>query len=64
MIYYPVPLHLQPAAQPYGYVEGQMPMAELLSGQVISLPMHSELDPSQAAYIAEEVSASLHSLLS
>ncbi len=51
-VYYPVSLHLQPAYS-NGYQEGDMPVSERLSEEVISLPMHSELDETQVAYITE-----------
>lgn len=44
-IYYPVPLHLQQAYRSYGFQEGQFPVTERLSEEVLSLPMHSELNP-------------------
>jgi len=54
MIYYPVPLHLQEAYAPYGYKAGDFPVSEQLSAEVISLPMHSELDQSQIEYITQQ----------
>jgi UDP-2-acetamido-2-deoxy-ribo-hexuluronate aminotransferase len=54
MVYYPVPLHVQEAAAPYGYQKGDFPVSELSSEQVISLPMHSELDRDQVTYIVEQ----------
>ncbi|WP_275100486.1 DegT/DnrJ/EryC1/StrS family aminotransferase [Sedimenticola hydrogenitrophicus] len=42
-VHYPVPLHLQPAFDLFGYKEGDFPIAEAASGRVISLPMHAEL---------------------
>jgi dTDP-4-amino-4,6-dideoxygalactose transaminase len=42
-VYYPVPLHLQKAYSKFGYHKGDMPVSELMSHQVLSLPMHSEL---------------------
>ncbi len=53
MIYYPVPLHMQKAYQDDRYTEGQFPVAEMLASQVISLPMHSELDDEQLMFITE-----------
>jgi UDP-2-acetamido-2-deoxy-ribo-hexuluronate aminotransferase len=53
MIYYPVPLHIQQAAASYGYKNGDFPISEACSEQVISLPMHSELDRAQVEYIAQ-----------
>lgn len=44
-IYYPVPLHLQQAYRSYGFQEGQFPVTERLAEEVLSLPMHSELNP-------------------
>lgn len=55
MIYYPVPLHLQEAYRYYGYNEGDLPISERLCGEVISLPMHSELDEEQQSYIVEHL---------
>jgi dTDP-4-amino-4,6-dideoxygalactose transaminase len=54
MIYYPVPLHLQPAYKNFGYAEGMFPVSEQLSAEVISLPMHSELTEQQIAKITAQ----------
>ncbi|HIK33674.1 MAG TPA: DegT/DnrJ/EryC1/StrS family aminotransferase [Oscillatoriales cyanobacterium M59_W2019_021] len=43
-IYYPFPLHLQPAYRDLGYAVGQLPIAERACQQVLSLPMFPELD--------------------
>ncbi|MDX2215055.1 MAG: DegT/DnrJ/EryC1/StrS family aminotransferase [Oculatellaceae cyanobacterium bins.114] len=43
MIYYPLPLHLQPVYQSLGYQPGQLPVSEQLAGEVLSLPMYPEL---------------------
>jgi len=55
MIYYPVPLHLQPAYRDAGYREGDMPVSERLMHEVISLPMHPELSPAQTDYIIHHI---------
>lgn len=57
MIYYPVPLHLQRAYNDLGYREGDLPVAEKLSGRVLSLPMHTELKEEQQVYICQEIKA-------
>ena len=54
-IYYPVPLHLQPAYNSYGGKKGDYPFSEFASDHILSLPMHSELTDDDAAYIAENV---------
>jgi dTDP-4-amino-4,6-dideoxygalactose transaminase len=51
MIYYPVPLHLQKAYNHLGYNPDDFPVTRQLSGEVLSLPMHSELDNEQMEYI-------------
>lgn len=55
MIYYPVPLHLQPAYRRTGFGEGSFPVTEKLSKTVISLPIHTELEHNQLAYICDVV---------
>lgn len=55
MIYYPIPLHLQKAYQDPRYKQGDFPVAERLASCVLSLPMHTELDDEQLAYITDQV---------
>ena len=55
MIYYPIPLHLQKAYQDPRYKAGDFPVAEKLAACVLSLPMHTELDDEQLAFITEQV---------
>lgn len=43
MVYYPYPLHLQPAYQHLGYQPGQLPVTEQMCHEVLSLPMFPEL---------------------
>ncbi len=54
-IYYPVPLHLQPAYASYGSKAGDFPIAEHASAHILSLPMHSELSDDDVHYIADTV---------
>lgn len=54
MIYYPVPLHLQEAYK-YNYKPGDYPVSEEISKDIISLPMHTELDDEQINYITSKV---------
>lgn len=51
-VYYPVPMHLQPAYARFSAGEGSLPVTEWLKERVISLPMHSDLDaPTQGRII-------------
>ena len=59
MVYYPVPLHLQGAYRGYGYKEGQLPVSEQLTEEVLSLPMHSELTDEQIEHITDHVKEAL-----
>ncbi|MCS7300336.1 MAG: DegT/DnrJ/EryC1/StrS family aminotransferase [Fimbriimonadales bacterium] len=54
-VYYPLPLHLQPAYRFLGYNEGDFPHAERAAQQVLSLPVHSELTEDQIAFVAQSV---------
>ncbi|MGW8315709.1 MAG: DegT/DnrJ/EryC1/StrS family aminotransferase [Bacteroidales bacterium] len=55
MVYYPVPLHLQKAYEDLGYRKGDLPVAESLSEQVLSLPMHTELEEEQQQFICDRI---------
>ena len=61
MIYYPIPLHMQKAYQDPRYQEGDFPIAEKVCACVLSLPMHTELDDEQLAYITQSVLAFVNS---
>lgn len=43
-VYYGCPLHLQPAYAGLGYEQGDMPVSEKVSKQIVSLPMHPYLE--------------------
>lgn len=43
-VYYPKPLHLQTAYAEHGHIAGDLPIAENVSGVILSLPMHPYLD--------------------
>jgi len=54
-IYYPIPLHKQKAYQDERYSDADFKVTNLLSDEVISLPMHTELDEEQITHIAKIV---------
>lgn len=47
MVYYPLPLHLQPVYKNLGYQQGQFPVAEQACHEVLSLPIFPELSIEQ-----------------
>ena len=56
-IYYPVPLHAQKAYKDERYNEADFTVTNQLIDEVISLPMHTELDEEQLAFITEKINA-------
>jgi len=54
-VYYPLPVHAQPAYAYLGYQLGQFPVAERLCQQVLSLPVHPGLTESQQAYVVAQL---------
>ena len=54
-IYYPKPMHLQPAYAAYGAGEGSLPVSEALCCRILSLPMHGYMRPEIANRIATAV---------
>ncbi|MFC2118566.1 DegT/DnrJ/EryC1/StrS family aminotransferase [Bacteroidota bacterium] len=55
MIYYPAPLHKQDALKENCSVGNNLEITETLCNQVISLPMHTELDIEQLEYICNNI---------
>ena len=55
IIYYPIPIHLQPAYRELGYTEGSLPITEKVCSQVISLPIFPELKFIQQSYIIDRI---------
>jgi dTDP-4-amino-4,6-dideoxygalactose transaminase len=54
-IYYPIPLHRQKAYTDKRYKKEDFKTSIMMSKQVISLPMHSELDEEQINFISQKV---------
>jgi UDP-2-acetamido-2-deoxy-ribo-hexuluronate aminotransferase len=54
-VYYPIPLHSQKAYADERYNEADFPVTNALIKDVISLPMHTEMDDEQIAFITKTV---------
>ena len=54
-IYYPIPLHSQKAYLDTRYKEENFPITNQLVKEVISLPMHTELDDEQIKFITDSI---------
>lgn len=58
-VYYPLPMHLQDAYREYGDGEGSLPVAEQLSREVLSLPMHPYLTREEIDQVCDAVVAAI-----
>ena len=56
IIYYPIPIHRQPAYADLGYGPGSLPVTERLCAEVLSLPIFPELSEAQQQRVIEVVS--------
>ena len=54
-VYYPLPLHFQPAFKDLVRIVGDLSVSENLCRSVLSLPMHTEADEEQAQYIINQL---------
>jgi aminotransferase EvaB len=54
-VHYPVPMHMQPAAAPYGYKRGDFPMAEAIANSTLSLPVHEFITREQMDQMIEAI---------
>jgi len=59
-IYYPLPLHLQKAYRYLGYQEGDLPVSETLSTQVLSIPIYPELTSEQIDRVSDAILEFMH----
>lgn len=57
LIYYPIPLSRQKVYKNLGYRPGDFPVAEKVSREVLSLPMHPLLSNREINYVARQISA-------
>jgi dTDP-4-amino-4,6-dideoxygalactose transaminase len=55
VIYYPVPMHLQPALSGYGYKKGDLPISERTALSVLSLPIYPGLIKEDIKRVADVI---------
>lgn len=53
VVYYPIPMHLQKAIRFLGYKEGDFPVAEAVSNEILSLPIYPELQDDEVYEISQ-----------
>ncbi len=54
-VYYPVPLHLQPALAQLGYREGDFPVAERLCKEAIAIPLFAQMTELERWLVADSI---------
>lgn len=54
-IYYPIPLHLQPALRHMGYQKGDFPEAEKAANEVLSLPLSPSMTKDDQRYVVNKI---------
>jgi dTDP-4-amino-4,6-dideoxygalactose transaminase len=54
-VHYPIPIHLQRAAEHLGYKRGAFPVCEAQSERILSLPIHEHLSRDDQAYVVERI---------
>jgi dTDP-4-amino-4,6-dideoxygalactose transaminase len=54
-IHYPIPLHLQKAAESLGYKMGDFPVSEDYAQKILTLPAHQYLSSDQVEYVIEAI---------
>jgi dTDP-4-amino-4,6-dideoxygalactose transaminase len=55
MIYYSLPLHLQPAFEYLGYKEGDFPQTESAAKEVLSLPIYPEMERENQDFVIKGI---------
>jgi dTDP-4-amino-4,6-dideoxygalactose transaminase len=59
MVYYGIPMHLQPVFSRLGYTEGDLPVAETCAATGLALPMHPNLTREQVDVVVAAVRGAL-----
>jgi dTDP-4-amino-4,6-dideoxygalactose transaminase len=55
VVRYPTPIHLQPAFQRWGWKQGQFPVSERLSKELLCLPLRPAMDQTEIDFVIQGV---------
>lgn len=55
LIHYPIPVHLQEAYADAGYQKGDLPAAERVADEILSLPMFPHMSEEQVEYVCQSL---------
>jgi dTDP-4-amino-4,6-dideoxygalactose transaminase len=55
VVYYPLPLHLQPCFAYLEYRKGDFPHSELAASQVLALPLYPEISSKQQEFVVQKI---------
>ena len=55
VIHYPIPIHLQKAYADLNYKNGDLPVTEEVTKNILSLPMYAELTDEEIKYTCEKI---------
>jgi UDP-2-acetamido-2-deoxy-ribo-hexuluronate aminotransferase len=55
MVYYPIPAHKQGMFKTFGKENQDLPVTNLLTSQVLSFPIHTEMEEEQLVYITKHI---------
>ena len=58
-VHYPLPIHLQPVMERYGYRPGSLPVTEEVARNCVSLPLYPEMPEGDPARVADALRAVL-----
>jgi UDP-2-acetamido-2-deoxy-ribo-hexuluronate aminotransferase len=54
-VHYPMPLHLQECFEYLGYKKGDFPISEIVSDEIMSLPMNPYVSDEEISFISENL---------
>ena len=54
-VHYPTPIHMQIAFEDLAYKQGDLPHAELLASEILSLPIYPGITKEQVSYVCDKI---------